>query len=239
MRPLAFLVLLSTLGACRGMMHDVPDAFRWQTELPPGSTIHLRTSTGRIEVTPAGGTAVSVVGSKRWRGRDPIHFSWVRNGNDVWVCAMMSSRGSCGRDYRAYEDHGSWLDIFSLFKRRATNLEASLAVELPPGVQIDAASNTGELEIHGTRAPVNAHTLNGAITIDGAAGAIDAHTVNGPIEVEVDSLGPDDAINLKSVNGPLSAKLPANTEGAVERYSPRRPRCYEPCTRTTSRTRSA
>jgi len=217
MRLIALFALICALGACRGRVHDVSDAFHWQTELPPGSTLHLRTSTGRIEVTPVQGTTASVVGSKRWQGRnDAIHFSWVRNGNDVWVCAMTGSGGRCGRDYRDSNGHGSWLDMFSLFKRRATHMEASLAVEIPRGVQIDAGSTTGEVEIHGTRAGVGAHTLNGAITIDGAAGPIEAHSINGAVEVEVDSLGPDDEINLKTVNGPVSAKIPPSTQGAVE-----------------------
>ena len=216
MRPIAFIALLCTLGACRGRTHDVPDAFHWQAELPPGSTIHLRTSTGQIEVTPVEGSTANVVGSKHWRGRDPIHFSWVRNGNDVWVCAMMRPGGSCSHNYSGSQDNSSWLDMFSLFKHRATNLEASLTVDLPRGVLVDAASTTGELEIHGTRAGVTARTVSGAISIDGAAGPIDAHSINGPVEVELDSLGPDDAINIKTVNGPVSAKIPPNTQGTVE-----------------------
>ena len=216
MRSITLLALLCTIGACRGRVHDVRDAFHWQEELPPGSTLHLRTSTGRIEVSPAHGTTASVVGSKRWAGRDAVHFSWERNGNDVWVCAMTGSGGNCGRDYRASSDHGSWLDMFSLFKHRPTHVEASLSVELPAGVQVDARSNMGEVEVHGTKAGVAARTLNGSISIDGAAGPIDARTVNGGIDVQLDSLGPDDAVSLESVNGPLTAKLPAGTQGAVE-----------------------
>jgi hypothetical protein len=217
MRPIALLALLCTLGGCRGRVHDVSDAFHWQTDLPAGSTLHLRTSTGRIEVTPAHGTTANVVGSKRWVGRhDAVHFEWVRNGNDVWVCAMTGAGGRCGENYRASDNRGSFLDIFSLFKRRPTHVEASLAVELPPGVQVDARSTTGELDIHGTRAGVGARTLNGSITIDGAAGPIDARSVNGGVDVQIDSLGADDGVTVETVNGGVSAKLPAGTEGQVE-----------------------
>lgn len=217
MRSIALLALLCTLAACNGRMHDVEDAFHWQTELPPGSTLHLRTSTGRIEVAPAHGTTANVVGSKRWKGRnDAVHFSWVRNGGDVWVCAMPGNGGSCGPDYRVSNDHSSWLDMFSLFKHRPTHVEASLAVEVPAGVRVDARSNIGELEIHGNRAGVAARTVSGSINIDGAAGQIEAHSVNGPIEIQVDSLGADDGISLETVNGGITAKLPANIQGAVE-----------------------
>lgn len=217
MRSIAFLALLFAVGGCRSRMHDVPDAFQWQTELPPGSTLHLRTSTGRIEVTPVEGTTANVVGSKQWRGtNDAIHFSWIRNGNDVWVCAMMGRGGSCGRDYRSTDEHGSWLDIFSLFKHRPTHMQASLTVGVPTGVAVDARTTMGVVTIRGTKASVDARTVSGPISIDGAAGAIDARSINGPVEVEVDSLGPDDAINLESVNGPLSVRVPPGTEGVVE-----------------------
>jgi hypothetical protein len=217
MRSIALLALLCTLGACRGRVHEVSDAFHWQTELPPGSTLHLRTSNGRIEVTPAHGTMANVVGAKRWVGRyDAVHFEWVRNGNDLWLCAMTGSGGSCGPNYRPSDNRSSFLDIFSLFKRRATHVEASLSVELPPGVQVDARSTTGELEIHGTHAAVGARTLNGSITIDGVAGPVDARSVNGGVDVQIDSLGADDAITVETVNGGVSAKLPPGTQGQVE-----------------------
>lgn len=217
MRLVGLVVLLCALGACQGRTHDVPDAFHWQTELPPGSTLHLRTSTGRIEVTPAHDATVNVVGSKRWVGRkDAIHFSWARNGKDVWVCAMTGAGGNCGRDYRASSDHRSWLDMFSLFKRRPSHMEASLSVELPPNVQLDARSMMGDVEVHGARAGVGARTINGSISIDSAAGQIDARTVNGGIEVQLDSLGPTDAVSLETVSGALTATVPPSTEGTVE-----------------------
>ena len=217
MRSIAVLTLLLVLGACGGRAHDVADAFHWQTELPPGSTLHLRTSTGRIEVAPAHGNVANVVGSKRWRGRnDAVHFSWVRNGGDVWVCAMIGNGGNCGPNYRITADHSSWLDMFSLFKRRPRNVEASLTVELPPGVRVDARTNSGELDIHGAKGGVGARTLNGSITIDGAAGQIDARSVNGAIDVQVDSLAPNDGISVETVNGGITAKLPPGTQGVVE-----------------------
>lgn len=217
MRTIALLVLLPLLGACGGRQHDVADAFHWNTELPPGSTLHLRTSSGRIEVTPAHGNTASFSGSKRWVGRnDAVHFSWARNGDDVWVCAMTGAGGNCGPSYRPSDEHGSWLDMFSLFKRRPTHVEASISVELPPGVRVDARSNIGEVEIHGTHGGVTARTLSGAIDIDGVAGPIDAHSVNGAVDVAVDSLAPNDPVSVETVNGGVTVKLPPNTQGSVD-----------------------
>lgn len=221
MRPLTPLLALATLcaaSACRSRMHDEPDAFHWQTELPAGSVLHLRTSTGSIEVAPTQGTVARVNGSKRWSGRtDPVHFAWIRNGNDVYVCAMTGPGGNCGSSYRPGRADGrSWLDMFSLFKRRPTHVEASLSVEVPPGVRIDASSMSGEVSIHGARAGVTAHALNGSIEIADAAGPIEVHNVNGGIEADIDSLGADDPILLETVNGGVTIMLPPTAEGEVE-----------------------
>jgi hypothetical protein len=221
MRPLPSLmaiVTLTTVVACRSRVHDVSDAFRWQQELPAGSVLHLRTSTGKIEVAPTSGSTARVSGSKRWAGRkDPIHFAWTRNGNDVYLCAMTGSGGSCSASYRPGRGEGhSFLDIFSLFKRRPTQVEASLTVELPPDVMVEARAMNGDVSIHGARAGVAVHTLNGSIEIDGAAGPIEAHNVNGGIDVRVDSLGPNDAVALETVNGGVSVSLPPSALGEVE-----------------------
>jgi hypothetical protein len=220
MRPHACLfaiALVGTAGACRGRVHDVPDAFRWEEPVPAGTTVHLRTSSGRIEVAPTQGTVAHVSGSKRWSGRnDPIHFAWTRSGKDVYFCAMVGSGGNCGSSYRESRGmRGSWLDIFSLFKRRPTQVEASLTVELPPGVRVDARTVQGEVSVHGATSGVTAHAVNGSIEIEGA-GPIEAQTINGGIEARLDSLSADDPITLETVNGAISVTLPPSAEGDVE-----------------------
>ena len=57
MRTLVSLLALGALTACGRRAHDSPDAFRWEAELEPGTTIHLRTGSGRIDVTPATGSS--------------------------------------------------------------------------------------------------------------------------------------------------------------------------------------
>ena len=212
------LLLLCSVAACGRRAHESRDAFRWEEEIPPGSTIHLGTITGRIDVVPAEGRSASVAGSTRWVGRkDPIHFAWRRDGNDVYVCALWTTGGDCGDENGGHfgSDH-SWLDIFSLFKRRATNVVASLRVTLPPGVKVDAHTMNGTISMRGATAGVSAWVLNGSIEIEKSAGPIEAKGTNGSIEVALDSLAPDDRVLLQSVNGSMTAVLPPNLEGEVQ-----------------------
>jgi hypothetical protein len=215
---LLLLTLLSSVAACAHRSHESRDAFRWEEEIPPGSTIHLRTMTGKIDVVPVEGRSARVVGSTRWVGRsDPIHFAWTREGNDVYVCALWSAHGNCTEDSDGFGlTRHSWLDIFSLFKRQSTNAMASLNVSLPAGVKVDARTLNGGISMHGATGGVTAHTVNGSINIRESAGPIEAKGTNGSIEVALDSLAPDDAVVLESVNGSMTAKLPPSFEGEIQ-----------------------
>lgn len=214
---ISLLALLGTITACGRRAHDVSDAFRWEDEVKPGTTIHLRTMTGRIEVVPSEGPSASIAGSTHWVGRkDPIRFAWHRDGDDLYVCALWSSHGDCTENDRGFSgsDH-SWLDMFSLFKRRSTNAMASFRLALPPGVKVDAHTMQGSIAMVGATAGASARTLNGSISIEHSAGPIEAKGNNGSIEVSLDSIGPDDPITLESVNGSTTAVVPEDFEAEV------------------------
>ena len=146
---LPLLALLCAATACGRRTHDVPDAFRWEEEVAPGTTIHLRTLSGGIEVTPAAGRSARVAGSTHWVGRqDPVHFAWTREGSDIYVCALWTKRADCTEDSDGFARSGhSWLDMFSLFKRRPTNVVASLRLALPAGVKVDARATNGTITL--------------------------------------------------------------------------------------------
>jgi hypothetical protein len=173
--------------------------------------------TGRIEVIPADGRSARVAGSTHWVGRkDPIRFAAHRDGDDVYVCALWSSRGDCTDDRGFSGSDHSWLDMFSLFKRRSTNAMASLRLSLPPGVRVDAHTMNGSISMVGATAGATARTLNGSINIEHSAGPIEARGTNGSIDVSLDSIGPDDELTLQSVNGSMTAVVPADFEGEVQ-----------------------
>ena len=218
MRTLVSLLALCAVTACGRRAHDSPEAFRWEAELEPGTTIHLRTGSGRIEVASGTGRFARVTGATHWIGRnDPIRFAWKRDGDELYVCALRSNRGNCDEDSGSFGDSGhSWLDIFSLFKRRSTNAMASFRVELPAEVKVDASTMNGTISLAGVTGGISARTLNGSIEIHHAAGAIEARSTNGNIDAVIDSLGSDDAIELEGVNGSMTAVLPPDLEAEVQ-----------------------
>ena len=217
MRTLFSLLALCAVAACGRRAHDSPEAFRWEAELEPGSTIHLRTGSGRIDVAAGSGRLARVTGATHWVGRnDPIRFAWKRDGEEVYVCALRSRRGDCSESSSSFGDDHSWLDIFSLFKHRSTDAAASFRVELPADVKVDARTMNGSISLAGVAGGIDARTLNGSINISRAAGPIEAKVTNGSIEAMVDSLGEDDPVLLEGVNGSMTATLPANLEADVQ-----------------------
>ena len=218
MRQSLLLLVLLGAAACGRRVHDAQDAFQWEQEIPPGSTIHLRTRSGRIDVVPSDGRSARLIGSTHWVGRkDPIRFAWSQNGSDVYLCAMWTARGDCNEHSDGL--HGSddsWLDMFSLFKRRSTNAAATLHVSLPSGVKVDARAINGSISMNGVTNGVTARTLNGSIHIERSAGAVEAEGTNGSVEVALDSLAPGDRVVVRSVNGNARAVLPATLDGDVQ-----------------------
>jgi hypothetical protein len=198
-------------------MHVVEEAFQWEDVLPAGSTVHVRTTNGRVEVSPSHENAVRIAGSKRWRsGREgDVQFISTRSGNDVYVCAVWG-RGRC--DERGYQSKGrsfSILRIFSLFNRRGSDMVADIEVSLPPGVKIDAGTSNGAIEIEGA-AGVEARNVNGPIKVREVSGPVSISTVNGSVSAELDSISSEDSLRFETVNGMVKVHLPAYLDGAVQ-----------------------
>lgn len=211
--------LCVVVAGCGRSTHEDTNAFRLTEELPPGSTLHLRTTIGRIEVRPTEASVVDVVGSKRWRGRNgDVSFVTYRDGDDVYVCALWGRRGRCDENgYRSTVSGRSFLRIFSLFRRReSSDAVASFSVRLPAGVKLDAYSVNGPIKVDGARSGVIARATNGGIEILHSAGSVIAKTINGSVVVGVDSLSSSDDIKAETVNGSVRAQVPTDVQGDVE-----------------------
>jgi hypothetical protein len=206
------------LAGCGRRLHVVDEAFHWEDELPAGSTVHVRTTNGRVEVSPSHESVVRIAGSKRWRtGREgDVQFISTRSGNDIYVCAVWG-RGRC--DERGYQSKGrsfSFLRIFSLFNRKASDMVADIEVALPPGVKIDAGTSNGAIEIEGAAAGVEARSVNGPIKVREVSGPMSIATINGSVSAQLDSISSSDPLRFETVNGTVKVHLPSYLDGAVQ-----------------------
>lgn len=198
------------LGACHREPREVADAFSWTNEVAPGSTVHLRTTNGSVNVHGTMESRIHVQGSKRWRrGRErDVRFVVSNEGNDVYVCAIWTRRGGRCGDERIRPSPPRWLAIFSLLRRRS-DMSASFEVMLPPGVRVDASTVNGRVVVTEAGGDVTASTVNGEIRASTTGGGTLAlKTVNGSIRVRAASLTKDARVEAETVNGSVQAELP-------------------------------
>ena len=201
-------------SACGRREHTVDDAFRWSEPLAPGTVVHLRNTNGTIRVRPSNDQVARVVGAKRWRfGRErDVEFVAEHRGNDVYVCALWRSSGRC--DEEGY--HFSSRRMFRFFGIRwGTDARATLTLDLPAGVKIDARTTSGSVEIVGARAGGHAQTVNGSIMMKQSAGPFELSSVNGSIKAGIDAMAASDTLSFETVNGSVHASLPGSFAGGV------------------------
>jgi hypothetical protein len=206
-----------SVGACRHEAREQPDAFSWNDELAPGSTLHLRTMNGSVTVRGTAESQVHVQGIKRWRrgrARD-VRFEIDRNGDDVYICAIWTRRGGRCGDETYGPRPARWLRVFSLLRRRS-DMAASFEVVLPAGVRVDATTVNGGVTVTEASGDVKAETVNGDIRASTMGGALALSTVNGSIRARAASLAKDAPIRLETVNGSVSAELPSPLDADVQ-----------------------
>lgn len=192
-------------------------AFRWTTELPAGSVVHIRDGAGNITVRRGPGLQVTVNGGRRWRrGRaKDVQFVVTSSGKDVFVCAMWSGSGRCGSSGYKGRSTGGFLTMFSLF-HRGTDATADFVAELPSNVVVDARTSNGSVEIDGAGAGVFARSTNGNVSATHVSGPVGLATTNGNIGLSVDSVSDSDSIRVSTINGNIRAELPATLQGRFD-----------------------
>jgi hypothetical protein len=202
--------------ACSHPGHEA-NAFRWTSQLPAGSVVHIRDGAGGITVHSATGTEAVVTGSRSWRrGRaHDVKFVVKQDGNDYYVCAMWRNSGNCGENGYRGRSTGGWLTIFSLF-HRGSDATADIVVQLPPSVGLDARTSIGSVNVDGANAGVYAKTANGSVTATNVAGPLVLTTANGSVRLSALALAPTDSVRLTTANGSIHAELPAALDGEFD-----------------------
>ncbi|HZS61150.1 MAG TPA: DUF4097 family beta strand repeat-containing protein [Gemmatimonadaceae bacterium] len=210
-----FVFLLAAAPA--GAQTDAP-TFDWSGSVPAGATVHVDDVDGNIRVTGTSGGDVKVHGERTHvlSGGRALVFAVVKSGNDVTICAYHPG-GECN----ARGAHGGAFHV----NVSGQSPSADLIVELPPGINVAAASGDGEIEIHGAGADVKAESGDGAITIDHVQHAVSASTGDGSIEVHLAKAVNAGDIDLHSGDGTVTvyaprefgAQLDASTgDGSIE-----------------------
>jgi DUF4097 and DUF4098 domain-containing protein YvlB len=186
--------------------------FRWEGEVRSGRWVKVQNINGDVEVVPASGNRVEVTAVKRGRG-DPetVRIEVTRYGpsdEDVFVCAIWND-ATCDAE-RGYQSP----------KRRNRHdddedeVEVTFTVRLPRGVNIDAGTVNGSVDVRGATGEVHAASVNGGVEAVSDGGPVTASTVNGSIRASMRSLGSGD-LEFTTVNGSITVELPEELNADV------------------------
>jgi hypothetical protein len=209
MRPprLFTATLLLAAAAPLGAQQRDPDAFRQDTPLAAGRTVHLHNVNGGISAARAGGDRVEVRAEKQWRRGDPasvrIEQRTAANG-DLVVCVLWYEAECTDRGIRGGRTRWNNRDDVSV----------AVTVRVPDGVHLDLHTVNGGVTAEGVAGMVDAETVNGSITARSTGGPVRAETVNGSIRATLGALGRDD-LRYKAVNGSITLELPADANAAL------------------------
>ncbi len=221
-RPRPALVLAALafvpLAGCRHSEDGEPrtePAFRWTGTVPQGGWVRIRDLNGSVRVARAPGAEVVITASRRFRGRRPQEVRLVATPDDegVTACAIWGS-GACTAERYQSTSHrgGSWFE--RLFRRHAS-VSVDYLVAVPAGVRVDARTTNGGVIVADATSEVIARTTNGSVTIGTSSGRVSGHTTNGSVRARVDGLPPGASVELATVNGSVTALLPASVDADV------------------------
>ena len=154
--------------------------------------LHLRNVSGDTHIAVGADGEIRVRARKRVRGAsedrakrllENVEIRMEQSGNDLSVWPHL------------YEQDRGWLDLF-----RGGRVAVDFDITVPRGAHIDATTVSGDLDLRGTRGPVEIQSVSGDVTLSDVQGPIRLKTVSG----DASCSGFAGAIEANSVSGDLT-----------------------------------
>ncbi len=157
---------------------------------PPG--LHLRNVSGTSRIAVGADAEIRVRARKRVRGAsedrakrllENVEIRMEQSGSDVSIRPHL------------YEQDRGWLDLF-----RGGRVAVDFDIVVPRESHIDATTVSGDLDVRGTRGPLEVQSVSGDVTLSDVQGPIRLKTVSGDAScTEVAG-----ALEANSVSGDLT-----------------------------------
>ena len=195
------------LGLVTGEVAAQQD-FSWSGSVDRGDAVTIRGVNGPITARAASGGQVRVMAVKTAERDEPesVSIEVIEDSEGVLICAIYPSRraGRANRCARGDE-----------YRNNTNNndVEVAFTVEVPAGVELDAITVNGDIDVTDLTGAVHAVTVNGDVTID-TNGSASATTVNGDIDARMGRL--DDDVEFTTVNGGITLTMPSGISADVE-----------------------
>ncbi len=191
-------------------VRSAPSTDRWSGTIQDGAQVRIDNVNGAVRVARSPDATVRIVTTRRARGRrpEPLQLHVERRGADVVGCVVADGT-ECGS--RTRRTGGLVRRLF----RRYSPTEVTVVVALPADARLRVTTVNGAITVADAARDVELSTVNGSIVVGSTDGAVRASTVNGGITARLDGTSRGAPLSLETVNGSVTALLPAGTNGAL------------------------
>lgn len=207
--PEAIREIKSELDAGAG---DGPRAtggtWSYRARLAPKRRLWIRNAHGSITVEPGSGDSVRVTAVKTYGSSDTasVRLVAVPYASGIAVCALWPADAECG------PSEGG----FKVSRRHHNDVAVDFTVRLPRDVGLRADNFVGDIQVTGARGPLEIHTVSGDVDAATAKGPVTVESMNGNVHIRVESLGDTGGVSAKTINGSVTAELPARLDADVQ-----------------------
>jgi DUF4097 and DUF4098 domain-containing protein YvlB len=209
----ATLVASTLVATPAGAQEKEDNSFKWSGDMKSGSRLYAHNLNGSLKVGPGTGSKIEVTARKQWRRGNPDDVKIIvtqvgSNKGDLVVCALWKGQSSCDEDGyhgRKDSDNNWWGD--------KNDVSVEITIKVPAGVNIEASSVNGSVDVDGATAEVIAKSVNGQVSAN-STGSVKASTVNGGLRVRTGAI--TSRTEFSSVNGSITLDIPADSNLDLE-----------------------
>ena len=181
----------------------------YRSTLAPKQWVWIRNRRGSVTVEPGTGDSLQISAVKTYHSSDTasVQLVAVPYQGGVAVCAVWPNDSGC--EPRGRHD-------FDLRGKHHNDLAVDFTVRLPRGVGLDATTMVGDVHVAGARGPLVLRTVSGDLDAVTAKGPVRAASMNGDVRVRIEAFGDTGAVKVETINGSITAELPAQLDAEVE-----------------------
>lgn len=180
----------------------------YRAKLAPKQWLSIRNTRGTITVAPGSGDSVRITAVKTYRASDTasVRLVVVPYDGGIAVCALWAADAQCGPPQ----------GTFKMERRHGNDVAVDFTVRLPRNVGLRAENFVGDVQVTGARGPLQIHTVSGDVDAATAKGPVTAESMNGNVHIRVESFGDTGRVSASTINGSVTAELPAQLDADVE-----------------------
>jgi hypothetical protein len=192
-----FIITLAAASAA-----SAQDDFHWSGHVDAGDRVEVIGISADIDAQSAGGSSVEVTATGL---HDGAHIEVQQHADGITFCVVHAglhrTGDRCNQEGNG-EHHYRWHDE-----------DVRVQVRVPSGVRFTASTVSGDVDVEGLTADVQAHSVSGDVQVS-TRGSVEAGSVSGDLQLTMGRLPARGSLEFRTVSGDVDITLPrdANAE---------------------------